>query len=184
MDYVWRIFLAQSVATFGRNQEAQISVIDICAGTGLSIKRMADTLSHWGIKADIIGLDYSPGMLKVAKSRSLNYSDIGIKFVRGDAMDLAGKNRKDELVSLPSDSFDMATTMFGLGGIIDSLKVAQGVIQVLKPGGQWFFTDMHQPLAHQPGKWPFLFWAFESPCLEAMTYEETTIPLALKRLWR
>lgn len=189
-DYVWRNFLAQSVVNFARAAiPRRISVLDLCCGTGLSLERMAIALYHGGLQASLQGLDYSPGMLDEAMKRRFDFpsNPIRVCFARGDAKRLLFDPERlaaERMESFFPNTFDMVTTMFGLGGIDEPLEVAEGVLGILKEGGQWFVTDMHAPLAHQPGKWPFLFWAFECPMLEAMTFRDTTIPLALRRLWR
>lgn len=185
-DDVWRNFLAQSIVTFARVKRSIPMILDLCCGTGLSVEKMAIAISNWGFEAEITGLDYSSGMLAEAEARHLDFSKIKIKFVRGNAMDLSGKEKTGAvgLTCFSPDSFNAVTTMFGLGGINNPDAVASGVLAILKEGGQWFFTDMHEPLAHQPGRWPFLFWTLEIPSLEAVTYRDTTIPLALHRLWR
>lgn len=184
MDTTWRRLASWSVATLGRNNSGPIAVLDLCTGTGLTIREMATLLSDWGISGSVTGLDYNAKMLDIASSRNGSYRGIDVSFVRGDAMNLARQDQPvDGLEQFESDSFNAVTQMFGVGGISDPLLVFQGVLQILKPGGQFFLIDMHQPIANQPGEWPFLLKWFRFTRLEAMTYEETTIPLALNRLW-
>lgn len=185
MDTTWRRLASWSVATIGRNNSGSVAVLDLCTGTGLTIREMAPLLSDWGISGSIIGLDYNSKMLDIARSRNGNYRGIEVSFVRGDAMNLA-RNEQPSVGGMErfgSDSFDAVTQMFGIGGISNPLLVFQGVLQILKPGGQFFLIDMHQPIAIQPGEWPFLLKWFQFPRLEAVTYNQTTMPLVLNRLW-
>lgn len=185
MDTTWRRLASWSVATVGRNNGGLVNVLDLCTGTGLTIREMVALLSDWGISGSVVGLDYNAKMLDIASSRNGGYNGIDVSFVRGDAMNLARyeQTSADGMKQFNPDSFDAVTQMFGIGGISDPLKVFQGVLQILKPGGQYFLIDMHQPIASQPGEWPFLLKWFRFPRLETITYNQTTLPLVLNRLW-
>ncbi len=185
MDTTWRRLASWSVATIGRNNGGSVSVLDLCTGTGLTIKEMAKLLSDWGISGSVVGLDYNAKMLDIASSRNGGYDGIDVSFVRGDAMNLSRNEQASAngMKQFNPDSFDAVTQMFGIGGISDPLAVFQGVIQILKSGGQFFLIDMHQPIASQPGEWPFLLKWFRFPNFEAIAYNHSTIPLVLNRLW-
>lgn len=181
MDTTWRRLASWSVATFSRSCEDPIAVLDLCTGTGLTVREIVVLLSHFGVRGRVIGLDYNVKMLEIAKTRKFTACDMEVIFVRSNAMNLT--DRKDGFACFQPEVFEFVTQIFGIGGISEPLKVFQEVLKVLKPGGQFFLIDMHQPLADQPAEWPFLWRWFRSPRLEAMTYEKTTIPLALNRLW-
>lgn len=185
MDTTWRRLAGWSVTTVGRNKVGSVSVLDLCTGTGLTIREMAPLLFQWGIRGSVTGLDYNTKMLDIARSRNGSYPGIDVRFVRGDAMHLVRSEQPpvEGLERFNPNSFDAVTQMFGIGGIADPLLVFQGVLQILKPGGQYYLIDMHQPIAGQPGEWPLLLKWCRFPRLEIMTYEKTTIPLALNRLW-
>lgn len=184
MDTTWRRLASWCAATFGR-KNGSVAVLDLCTGTGLTIKEMSPLLHHWGIDARIIGLDYNARMLGVANSRRFDRDGVAVSFVRGDAMKLAsnGTTSSTEMAQFEPNQFDVVTQMFGIGGISDPVAVFGGVLQIMKPGGQFFLMDMHQPIADQPGEWPLLLKWFRFPQLEAMTYNKTTMPVALNRLW-
>ncbi len=171
-DDLWRNLLAQATVNFARSLQRPVEILDLCCGTGLAIEKIKRTFAWWGLTVKITGLDYSPGMLAEATK---NHQDVGL--CRGNAMAITSPSAG--MTHFPPNTFDMVTTMFGQGGIEDPHAMADGVLRVLRPGGQWFTTDMHEPLAHQPAKWN----GIELPSLEAVTYAKTTIPLALKRLW-
>jgi len=185
-DDNWRNLLAQSVLSFVRGHEGRDApkVLDLCCGTGLALEKILKTLHYSGLHAEIAGLDYSRGMLDRAWHLLSWTTRSNLQLYRGNAMDFVGEDDDTEFKKFQPGSFHVVTTMFGNGGIENPRAMAKNVLAVLKEGGQWFFTDMHEPLAHQPAKWPFLFWALELPSLEAVTYRYTTIPLALRRLWR
>jgi ubiquinone/menaquinone biosynthesis C-methylase UbiE len=184
MDTVWRRWSGYAAVTLGRPQRRRLKVLDLCTGTGLAVKEMAHLLAHWSVEADIIGLDYNEKMLANARKKNLEQPGVHVSFVRGDAMNLtedhpAGAN----LVRLPLGEMDLVTQMFGIGGICSPLLVFREVLKVLKPGGQYFLIDMHQPIPDQPGEWPLLFQWIKFPWFETLAYNDFTIPVVLKRLW-
>ncbi|MBU2652451.1 MAG: class I SAM-dependent methyltransferase [Bacteroidetes bacterium] len=174
MDLVWRRVAGWFVSIIGRNGQGRLKILDLCTGTGLTVKEMHAILQEWDVDAEIIGLDYNERMLQVANNGSVPKSEC-IKFVRGDATNLAG------LFEL--GSINVVTQIFGIGGIPEPLKVFKGVLQILKTDGQFLMIDMHKPIPEQPGEWPlFLRWC-HFPVLEMVVYEDSTIPVVLNRLW-
>jgi hypothetical protein len=108
MDLVWRGAAGWFVSLVGRNKQSLIKILDICTGTGLTVKELCDILQEWNIDADVVGLDYNERMLAVAKDSAVSESGRA-SFVQGDATDL--------LRSFSENSFDAATQVFGIGGI-------------------------------------------------------------------
>ncbi|MAG44516.1 hypothetical protein CL633_01370 [bacterium] len=171
MDLVWRRMAGWLVAAMTRHQEKNsLMVLDICTGTGLTIKEMLSVLALWNIKIKAIGLDYNAQMLNIAKNNIPNEST---EFVRADAMNMP----------FQENIFDATTMMCGIGGICNPCKVFENVLKVLKPSGQFFMTDIHKPIPEQPGEWFCGFKWLRFPVFEMVGYEETTLPLVLKRLW-
>lgn len=186
MDTVWRRFAAWCAISYKLNNQNSIKLLDLCTGTGLTIQEMIPLFELWNMKAKIYGLDYNARMLSVAKKRNLSGKNIDVHFVRGDAMNLVKTNKETaslELIKFDPNSFEVITQMFGIGGIAEPVLVFEDVLQLLKPGGRYFLIDMHQPIINQPGELPIGIKWCKSPALEVMTYQETTIPLALHRLW-
>lgn len=173
MDLVWRRSAGWFLANISRNKRSSLRVLDICTGTGLTIKEMLAILADWS-SADVFitGLDYNSAMIEVAHK---NVCAPCVNFVQGDATKLG--------TVISEKSIDVVTQVFGIGGIPDPLKVFEGVLQVLRNGGQFFLIDMHRPMPELPGELFFFYKWLRMPILEAVTYEETTIPLALNRLW-
>lgn len=184
-DSSWRRQAGWFVVAESRKKGGYLSVLDLCTGTGLTVLEMVSSLSHWGIRASVTGLDYNTKMLDIARSRKLNCQDITIRFVRGNAMELVRENAPiaDEMAYFKVGSVDVITQVFGVGGISDPISVFNGVLQILSPGGKFLLTDMHQPIAEQAGEWPFLLKWCKFPMLEAYTYNRSTKPIVLNRLW-
>ena len=184
MDTVWRRWSGYAAVSLGRSTGQRLKVLDLCTGTGLTVKEIAALLAQWSIAADVVGLDYNERMLANARKKSLEQPGVQVSFVRGDAMNLTGEHPAGSgLTRLPLSEIDLVTQMFGIGGICSPLLVFQEVLKVLKPGGQFFLIDMHQPIPDQPGEWPvFLRWV-KLPWFETMAYNDFTISVVLKRLW-
>jgi len=172
MDLIWRRAAGWFVSVIARNEARNIRVLDLCTGTGLTIKEIISILKEYGLEAEITGLDYNEKMLDVARKNLEAYSNI--KLVRGDATNMNG---------ISSNSLDVVTQVCGIGGISEPTKVFHEVLRILKPGGWFFMIDMHKPIPEQPGEWPFLLKWFRFPIFESVVYEESTIPVVLKRLW-
>ncbi len=172
MDLIWRRMVGWFISVVCRNKTEDIKVLDLCTGTGLTIKEVISILKEWNIEAEIIGLDYSEKMLDIARKNLGTSNDI--KLVQSDAMNMD---------SISSGSVDVVTQVFGIGGILKPKKVFHEVLRILKSGGWFFMIDIHKPIPEQPGEWPFLLKWFRFPIFEAVVYEKSTIPVVLKRLW-
>lgn len=186
MDTMWRRMAGWCVANIARNNNRYVSVLDLCTGTGLAVAEMIPILSAWGIRADIVGLDYNVNMLKVARRRRLNQPGFNVRFDRGDAANLTHSEDvsvSDGLAHYLPETFDAVTQVFGIGGVKEPIRVFHEVLALLKPGGQFFLVDMHRPIPELSGEWPFCFRWISSPIFEALTYEKSTLPLVLNRLW-
>jgi len=104
------------------------TVVDLCTGTGSSALRLARA------GARVIGIDFSAGMLREAKRKSVG--DSGIQWVQADARALP----------ISSGSVDRATcayAMYELSGSVRS-DVLQEVLRILKPEGKFVLME-HLP---------------------------------------
>ena len=173
IDLMWRRWAGWMIAPVCEKFR-QVKILDLCTGTGLTVKEMRPILKKYGVKAEIIGLDYEPAMLSVAVSLA-EPSDKNILtfFTQGDATDLKFK----------ANSFDFITQICGIGGIDKPVEEFYCVLKALKPGGRFIMADIHRPIPEFSGEWPFLLKWLKMPALEASVHEQVTVPLALKRLW-
>jgi ubiquinone/menaquinone biosynthesis C-methylase UbiE len=204
-DTHWRRWTAWGVVNLARERYRRIRVLDLCTGTGLAITEIVRQLRHWGLQADIVGLDFNRKMLLEAGRRTRDLLDAGIgsvstlgaktsviretktrdtsvEFVRGDAMSLVGESDA-EFRRFPHNDLDVVTQMFGIGGINEPLKVFNGVLRVLRQGGRYLLIDMHQPIADQPSEVPTPLGWKKLPVFETLGYFNCVLPIALKRLW-
>lgn len=172
-DTTWRREAAFCVLTASQKIIYPIRVLDLCTGTGLTIVEIVNLLNEWDVPADLTGVDLNEAMLAVARARVLPWPSQELRFEHGDVTCLRYE----------SASFDIVTQVFGIGGVPLSDDVFRSALRVLRDGGEYYFVDMHRPMARFPGEWPFVGKWWRMPWLEAATYALTTIPLALARLW-
>ncbi|MGF1646568.1 MAG: class I SAM-dependent methyltransferase [Kineosporiaceae bacterium] len=101
-------------------------VLEVAVGTGL-------TLPHYPAEADLVGLDASRRMLRVARRRA---DALGreMELRHGDAHDLPW----------PDSSFDAVVCVFGLCAVADPHRAVGEMGRVLRPGGLLLLAD-HVP---------------------------------------
>jgi len=181
MDTGWRRFAAQVIAAQVSNRAGPKMLLDLCTGTGLTITEMLTELGQWPVGGIIVGVDYNKKMLMQAEQRDYGSDLWDVRLVRSDATCLTNcKLPSNEWTCFDSETFHGVAQVFGIGGISDPISVFRQVLVTLKRGGVYVLVDMHMPIPGQPGRMPLFG---KTPLLEAMTYQRTTIPLALKRLW-
>lgn len=107
------------------------SALDLCCGTG----DIAFSLARAG--AQVLGMDFSEPMLKVAQARSGHEQTAcgNPKFIPGDAQN----------TSLPAASFDIVTVGYGLRNLSSVDLGLREMIRVLKPGGRVLILDFGKP---------------------------------------
>lgn len=128
------------------------TVLDLCCGTGdwtLALSKAVGSTGH------VTGLDFSEGMLSVAKKKSkINQLD-NTSFVQGNAMDLPFED----------NSFDYITIGFGLRNVPDAQHVLREMKRVVKPGGLITILETSQPenALYKPFFW--LYFKYIMPML-------------------
>jgi len=117
--------------------DAPARVLDLCCGTGdlaLHLARLA------GPATEITGLDYSPGMLAIARAKAArSRNGEAVRFVEGDAAALP----------FADASFDAAGIAFAFRNLTwrNPLreKALSEVLRVLAPGGAFVIVETSQP---------------------------------------
>src|ERR1700730_12254871 len=103
-------------------------VVDLGCGTGRWLKALKG-----GGARHLLGLDFSPEMLSLAKSKlagmaDLRYADCGS-------------------VSLEANSADVILANFVLSYVEDVVHLVEATSRALRPGGSLFITDIHPETA-------------------------------------
>jgi demethylmenaquinone methyltransferase/2-methoxy-6-polyprenyl-1,4-benzoquinol methylase len=103
------------------------SALDVACGSGKLTARLAQIAGNGG---RVVGLDFSPQMLEVAR-----HDHPGIEFIEGDAL------------ALPFDdaSFDASTIAFGLRNLADQVRGLREMLRVVKPGGRAVVLEFVRP---------------------------------------
>jgi demethylmenaquinone methyltransferase/2-methoxy-6-polyprenyl-1,4-benzoquinol methylase len=103
------------------------SALDVACGSG---KLTAALARIAGAEGRVVGLDFSPQMLEVARREHP-----GIEFTEGDALRLP----------FEEGTFDASTIAFGLRNLADPVKGLQEMQRVLKPGGRSVVLEFVRP---------------------------------------
>jgi demethylmenaquinone methyltransferase/2-methoxy-6-polyprenyl-1,4-benzoquinol methylase len=102
-------------------------VLDICTGTGDLAAAMAAAAGRTAI-----GLDFAAPMLRRGRDKR---SCAGVRFVRGDALELP----------LPSDRFDVVSVGFGIRNVADLDAGLREMVRVARPGGRIAVLEFTMP---------------------------------------
>lgn len=103
------------------------SALDVACGSG---KLTAELAKIAGPSGRVVGLDFSPQMLEVARHDLPN-----LEFLEGDAL------------KLPFDdaNFDATTIAFGLRNLADPVRGLREMLRVIKPGGRAVVLEFVKP---------------------------------------
>ncbi|CAN5239194.1 demethylmenaquinone methyltransferase [soil metagenome] len=116
---IWRVQTVKAIAP----QKGE-RILDLAAGTGASSAALAKS------GAEVIAVDFSPGMIAVGRKKHPQ-----ISFVQADATKLPFRDGE----------FDVATISFGLRNISDPKKALAEMYRVLKPGGRLLICEFSKP---------------------------------------
>ena len=107
--------------------QARGSALDVACGSG---KLTAELAQIAGREGRVVGLDFSPQMLEVARR-----DHPGIEFLEGDALQLPFEDA----------SFDAATIAFGLRNLADPVRGLLEMQRVVKSGGRSVVLEFVRP---------------------------------------
>jgi demethylmenaquinone methyltransferase/2-methoxy-6-polyprenyl-1,4-benzoquinol methylase len=102
--------------------------LDLCCGTG----DIAFALNRAG--AEVVGLDFSPPMLAVARERA-SRAGSAVQFVAGDALN----------IPFGDEQFDIVTIGYGLRNLASWERGLEEMARVARPGGRLLALDFGKP---------------------------------------
>ena len=118
-DAAWRRVAARETAL-----QPGGAALDVCTGTGKLARLLRDRVGRSG---RVLGVDFSEGMLDVARRRVA-----GVEFQTGDATRLDG---------VADMSVDAVTVAFGLRNVVDRSAAISEAFRVLRPGGRYVILE-------------------------------------------
>ncbi|MEV5875472.1 class I SAM-dependent methyltransferase [Streptomyces sp. NPDC052101] len=130
--------VAKALAPFGPFEDG----LDLCCGTGAGAEVLAGLC-----RRSLTGVDFSAGMLDVARHRAGPAGGPGVAWVRGDARALPFRSAFDLVVSFGAFGHFLPDELPGLFAQVHS---------VLRPGGRFAFPVLAPPRPTQAGFWMLL----------------------------
>lgn len=143
----WRAFTMKKM-----NVQKGESALDVCCGTGDWSVSLAESVGKTG---QVIGLDFSQNMLKIAEEKKARLVLNNTSFIHGNAMELPFEEAK----------FDYATIGFALRNVPDIRQVLSDMRRVVKPGGMVVSLELSKPV------WPpfkFVYFSYFNYILPMM----------------
>ena len=124
LDLHWRKMLAKHLPGTG-----PYSLLDLATGTG---DQIAALLGQKAPIAKAIGIDFSEGMLAIARQK---FQGTSVAFQFADALDLP----------FAAKQFDLCTFSFGIRNVKDPLKALQEMHRVTTVGGRALILEFSMP---------------------------------------
>ena len=124
-------FLREQLAEAVGLREGE-TVLDICTGTGSLLLNLQGKVGHQG---RVVGVDFSHGMLKVAKEKSRHFKNVLL--VEADVASLPFKERAFDAVTCSHAFYELKGEAVG--------KTLREVRRVLKPGSPFLMMEHEIP---------------------------------------
>jgi ubiquinone/menaquinone biosynthesis C-methylase UbiE len=110
---------------------AEGRTLEVAVGTGLNLEHYPRAVTA-GAPGGLVGVEWSPGMLDVARRRAARLGlDRDVDLRLGDA----------QALDLPDDAFDTVVCTFSLCAIADHRRALAEMTRVLRPGGRLLLAD-------------------------------------------
>ena len=116
------------------------TALDVCCGTGAALFHLRACCSE-----RVIGIDFSPGMLDVARERMESAPGTArVELVQGDVLDMPFRDEVDAAVSVGA---------FGHILVEDEPRFLAGIFRALRKGGRFVFATTERPSWSSPSRW-------------------------------
>jgi demethylmenaquinone methyltransferase / 2-methoxy-6-polyprenyl-1,4-benzoquinol methylase len=130
--HIWYRNLARAMLQHAVSFRKEISVLDLCCGTGIATERFLKALKKSATpQPHITCIDFSEKMLSVARTRL----PTSVTFHIANAASLPCENA----------SFDIICMSFGYRNLIDKEQTLMEIARVLKHNGRLFILELTQP---------------------------------------
>jgi SAM-dependent methyltransferase len=118
------------------------AVLDVCCGTGAAIRILRPLC-----RQRVVGIDFSRGMLDIARQHYPNDSQGATAGLHGSAGPAIEFIQADVLNMNLKEEFDLAITVGSLGHVLkkDEPRFVERIAAALKPGGRFAFVTTEMP---------------------------------------
>ena len=112
-------------------------ILDLGSGSGRDVYLLAQLVGEQG---SVVGVDMTPEQLAVARRHQDHHAQL---FGYGNVSFLEGAIENLEQLPLEPGSFDVIVSNCVLNLSTDKAAVLRGVQRLLKPGGEFYFSDVY-----------------------------------------
>ncbi|WP_456405046.1 methyltransferase domain-containing protein [Thiolapillus sp.] len=114
-------------------------ILDLGSGSGQDVFLLAGMV---GEKGQVVGVDMTPEQLEVAR-RHETWHQEKYGYARPNTRFLEGRLEHLDELELEPGSFDIVISNCVLNLVPDKEAVLKGVFRLLKPGGEFYFSDVY-----------------------------------------
>jgi ubiquinone/menaquinone biosynthesis C-methylase UbiE len=112
-------------------------VLDLGCGTGRDVYALAQLV---GASGEVVGVDMTDEQLEVARKYQDHHSE---KFGFANTQFLKGYIERLDELGLEPESFDVIVSNCVINLSTDKAAVLAGALKLLKPGGEFYFSDVY-----------------------------------------
>jgi demethylmenaquinone methyltransferase/2-methoxy-6-polyprenyl-1,4-benzoquinol methylase len=142
LDQAWRRFAVRAAGV----REGE-TVLDVACGTG----DLTEAFARGTAAAEVIGLDFTPEMLRIADRKRLRqHTSIAgrVRYLHGDAQSLPFEDQSVDVVSIA----------FGIRNVQEPSRAMAEFFRVLRPGGRLVILEFDTPRC-PPVRWANNFYS-------------------------
>ena len=145
-------------------------ILDLGSGSGRDVYLLAQLV---GAQGSVVGVDMTPEQLAIARRHQQYHAE---QFGQANVSFLEGTIENLEQLPLEPGSFDVIVSNCVLNLSIDKEAVLRGVQRLLKPGGEFYFSDVYvdRRLPESVNRHPVLY----GECLGGALYWNDFLRLA------
>lgn len=114
-------------------------ILDLGSGSGRDVYALAQLV---GPKGEVVGVDMTPEQLAVARAHT-DWHANKFGFKTSNVRFLEGYIEQLDKLDLKPDSFDVIVSNCVINLSVDKLAVLKGAYDLLKPGGEMYFSDVY-----------------------------------------